>query len=215
MNLTGPALSTLYRIKKLFRMGMRFSLTATCRRAVRHYLSEQFAFVRRRSVPKLRTVSVWRYYTLPTDYVVADPPSTPHRLQRLNNVDVVSERQYVISGHTLWFHKHRPRSSLRMIDHFFPAFILYQIDVDKLFGFIGYPSGMYFHDVVEYFFSVYLLLRERDGAENIPVLWRGIPSGASAQLIEVVSEEGHVVRGCAVPAVASCVSENSIVSLRN
>jgi hypothetical protein len=74
------------------------------------------------------------------------------------------------------------------LDDFFPSHSLYSVRLDSVFGSLGYAHGVYYHDVVEYFFQAYLLL-ERD-IKNVPLLWRDLPKGAARSLIDIFEVAG-------------------------
>lgn len=157
------------------------------RRSMKLYVADQTAFTLARKKAEISITPTWRLYSLPTNYDVAVPSVSRDKLRCATDVDVISERQYVLSGRTLYAQKKQARPFV-MMNSMFPALILYRIDVGKVFGSIGYAHGFYYHDIVEYFFQVFLLLR--NGVNDIPVLWRDMPTGAAARLIELFRQRG-------------------------
>ena len=169
---------------------LRFSPRAMCRLILKDYIIDQCAFAHKRTKFGTTTVLRPRLYKLPVNPIVADLPSSRHKLLCAVYVDIITERQYLISGNIIYYQAAYPRLSLRRINKYFPALIIHQIHVKKIFGIPGYPHGMYFHDIIEYFFQVFLLWRERGNMDNVPILWHGIPVGAVAELITLFQSQG-------------------------
>ena len=187
---------------------LRFSPGAVCRKALKHYVTDQLSFIRKRGSPPARIAL--QLYALPANYVVSVPPTSRHMLQRAADVDVISERQYVLSERTLYSYYDRSRP-FRRIGHYFPALVLYRVEVSRVFGSLGFAHGIYYHIIVEYFFQVYLLIQRK--LNDMPVLWRDMPTGISARLIEMFERAG--VSFVIVPSRSIyCTLMSSIVSRR-
>jgi len=117
----------------------------------RRYVSDQIDFQVR--TPK-HNPHIWAFGRRRLNHEAACPipsASDPSIPVALENVDIISERQYVF-GDGIYYTYHEPFGAMR---RYFPTTFLYRVQLDKVFCLIGYPIGNYYHDLVEYFFQVW------------------------------------------------------------
>lgn len=154
------------------------------------YIGDQRSFIGSGTRPELTMAP--RRRSLSRPYTVAVPERDERGLLVARNVEVVSERQYVLTREagprdTVYAYFPRERPFARMDDHF-PSHSLYSVRLDSVFGSLGYAHGVYYHDLVEYFFQAHLLL-ERN-IRDVPLLWRDMPKGAARTLIDIFTRAG-------------------------
>src|SRR5262245_47546971 len=133
------------------------SLAKAAHGIFRRYVSDQIDFLVR--APK-HHAHTWTFGRRRLNHEAAcsiPSASDPRNPVALENVDIISERQYVF-GEGIYYTYHEP---FRAMGRYFPTIYLHRVNVDKVFCLIGYPIGNYYHG------------RDRDRAR--PAVGEGFP----------------------------------------